>query len=261
MMPCAAESKAGGHEGVRGGVAGRASRREPVTDFCYNFLMSPTILHTSTFARDAANLIIHEASEAIALRGTFFLGLCGGKTPESVYKELAKRGGELDWSKIIVTFGDERCVGPEHPDSNFKMTKEVLFDHVPIPLQNILRIHGEDTPDSAAAAYEKTVTGLTHDLLLLGMGDDGHTASLFPGTEALAVTDRLVVANFVPKFNTHRVTFTYLLINDSRKICFLVNDQKKTAVLKEVLKGNPTYPASRVAAKEEVTWLLGFPEK
>jgi 6-phosphogluconolactonase len=147
------------------------------------------------------------------------------------------------------------------------MAKRSLFDRIEIPPENIYRIRGEDPPESAAASYEKKlrlladaahVKVLSHDLLLLGVGEDGHTASLFPGTAALSERNRLVVPNFVPKQNSWRITFTYPLINDSRHICFLVNHKKKQSMIDKILKGDRSYPASHVTASESVAWLLGF---
>jgi 6-phosphogluconolactonase len=227
--------------------------------------MKPTILKTKSFAKDAADLIIKNAVEAIATRGSFILGLCGGKTPEPVYAEIARQGQFLNWSNIFITFGDERCVGPEHIESNFRMAKESFLKNVPIPSENIFRIQGELPPNTAAMEYEKRLlelqnvhhTEMLHDLLLLGVGDDGHTASLFPGSAALTENERLVVANYVEKFDSNRITFTYKLINNSRNICFLVNDSRKDKIVSEILNGNPAYPAAGVSAKESLTWVMG----
>jgi 6-phosphogluconolactonase len=227
--------------------------------------MKPTILKTKSFVQDATDLIVKAANEAIARKGRFTFGLCGGKTPESIYAELAKRADSLNWSKVIITFGDERCVGPDHADSNFRMASESLLKKVPIPLENILRIEGELPPNEAAAKYEKRLLTLfndqqsevAHDLLLLGIGDDGHTASLFPGTVALTEDVHLVTANFVRQFNTYRITFTYRLINRSRAVCFLVNDHRKDAVVDEIIRGNQTYPAAKVRPVDELMFVLG----
>jgi len=229
--------------------------------------MKLNVLHSKSFVQDATELIIDKANESLKARGKFILGLCGGKTPEPVYAELAKKKALLHWDNIFITFGDERCVNPDHEESNFRMTKKVLFDQIELPPQNVYRIHGEEAPDKAAIDYEKEIMHLNdqnsdnimrHDLLLLGMGDDGHTASLFPETSALSDLSHLVVSNFVPKFGSYRITFTYKLINASRHICFLVNDARKETVLNEILKGNHAYPATNVTATESLTWLLGF---
>jgi 6-phosphogluconolactonase len=229
--------------------------------------MNPNIIRTKTFIKDAVDFIEQKGLQAIADHGQFVLGLCGGKTPEPIYLELARRNA-LKWNAVVITFGDERCVPPDHKDSNFKMAKESLFDRVGILPENIHRIKGEYAPEEAAKKYEDELsriqqdsksenTIIVHDLLLLGIGDDGHTASLFPGSKALLEHDRLVVANYVEKFDSYRITFTYKILNNSRNICFLVNDQSKDHVVNEILKSNPLYPASGVKAKESVTWIIG----
>ncbi len=226
--------------------------------------MKPEIIHSTDFLNDTVALITREAQAAIAARGQFRIALSGGNTPRPVYQTLAK--GDHDWKNWIVTFGDERCVPPDSDQSNYRMARESLFDHASIPAENILRIKGEADPAEAAADYEKQLRAQTrsdesiyrHDLLLLGMGDDGHTASLFPGTEALKVTDRWVVSNFVPKFNTHRVTMTYPLLDASRHVCFLVNSKGKDGILEEVFSGKSSYPSAAVSpAAGKLTWLLG----
>ena len=225
--------------------------------------MTPEIIHSSSFVPDAVALIEREADIAIFERGEFHIGLSGGNTPRPVFQELAKRRDA--WHEWIFTFGDERCVPPESDQSNYRMAKEALFDNAPIPPENILRIRGEADPILAAQEYEDELRRRAgghgpyrHDLLLLGMGEDGHTASLFPGTEALK-TDRWVVANFVPKFNTHRITLTYPIINAARHVCFLVNSKGKDAILAEVFSGNSAYPCAAVRPTEgNLTWILGI---
>lgn len=225
--------------------------------------MTPEIIHSTDFVKDAVALIEREADIAIFERGEFHLALSGGNTPRPVYEALAKHRDA--WNKWIFTFGDERCVPPDSDQSNYRMAKEALFDHVPIPTENILRVRGEADPTVAAQEYEDALKARTkgsglyrHDLLLLGMGDDGHTASLFPGTEALGITDRWVVANFVPKFNTHRITFTYPLLNAARHVCFLVNSKGKDGILEEVFSGKSNYPCAAVRPTQgNLTWMLG----
>lgn len=222
--------------------------------------MTPSIIHTQDFVAEAVEFIRHRAEAALAERGVFRMALSGGNTPRPVYRGLA--GIATDWAKWEVTFGDERCVPPESDQSNFRMAKESLFDHAPIPAGNILRMRGEDEPTVAAADYERVLRakdpGYRHDLILLGMGDDGHTASLFPGTEALTESGRWVVANFVPKFSAHRLTFTYPLLNAARDVCFLVNSAGKEQVLEEIFSGGSAYPSAAVQPSAGgVTWLLG----
>lgn len=222
--------------------------------------MNPEIIHSKNFVADAMALIEREAAEALAARGVFRIALSGGNTPRPVYHAMAASGA--DWTRWEITFGDERCVPPESDQSNYRMAKEALFDFAGIPAENILRMHGEDEPAAAAAAYERDLLArdaqYRHDLILLGMGDDGHTASLFPGTEALGVTDRLVVANYVPKFSTHRLTFTYPLLSAARHVCFLVNSVGKEGVLEEVFLGEGHHPSGAVKPTNgSVTWMLG----
>lgn len=226
----------------------------------FDVVMKPEIFHTSSFVSDAVALIVGEAEKAIAARGVFRIALSGGNTPRPVYEVLAKR--DLPWSRWEITFGDERCVPPDDAQSNFRMAKNAWFEPAKIPAANILRMEGELEPAAAAEKYESALLEKSspygHDLILLGMGDDGHTASLFPGTNALDVQDRLVVANYVPKFSAHRLTFTYPLLNVARHVCFLVSSIGKEAVLQEVLAGNQNYPSARVAPVDgHITWLLG----
>jgi 6-phosphogluconolactonase len=222
--------------------------------------MPPEILHTRSFVPDSVALIIGEAGKSIAARGVFRIALSGGNTPRPVYEALALL--DLTWDKWEITFGDERCVPPDSDQSNFRMARQAWFDPARVPATSILRMEGESDPAAAAKKYEKDLLSRSspyvHDLILLGMGDDGHTASLFPVTEALGIGDRLVVANYVPKFATHRLTFTYPLLNAARHVCFLVSSPGKEAVLQEVLSGNSDYPSAGVLPTNgRVTWMLG----
>jgi len=229
--------------------------------------MSREIIRTQNFVADAANFILDLARKALAERNEFRIALSGGNTPRPVYAELARIGRELPWEKILITFGDERCVPPDNEQSNYRMAREALFIPANVPEKSIMRMRGEIDPSAAAQEYQDGVDLLAtkrgeqiyrHDLILLGLGDDGHTASLFPGTAALEETTRLVVANFVPKLNASRLTFTLPLINQARQICFLVNAAKQVDLIESVLKGDPKYPASRVNPMAgELTWILG----
>lgn len=205
-------------------------------------------------------MITREAEAAVAARGIFRVALSGGNTPRPVYEALAASGA--DFTKWEFTFGDERCVPPNSDQSNFKMANDALFARASVPPENILRMQGECDPAGAAAAYERDLLARSspyrHDLILLGMGDDGHTASLFPGTAALDVVDRLVVANYVPKFSTWRLTFTYPLLDAARHVCFLVSSAGKESILQEVFSGTSGLPSAKVAPSGgRVTWLLG----
>ncbi len=224
--------------------------------------MDPQIVHTADFVEEAVGLIVAAAREAIAERGQFRLSLSGGNTPKPVYQALAART-DVDWSKVLITFGDERCVPPDNAQSNYRMAREALLDHVPVPSGQILRLKGEMPPGEAAREYEQALASFgepvfQHDLILLGMGDDGHTASLFPGTAALQETRRMVVENYVPKFLVYRLTFTYPLLNAARQVAFLVNSSGKEHVLSRVFDGSGDFPSTRVQPTSgRLTWLLG----
>ena len=227
--------------------------------------MNAKIIRSAHFVDDAAALIADAATDAIAARGIFRLGLCGGNTPRPIFAELVKRA--LPWEKVQVTFGDERCVPPDDGQSNFKMAKESLFDTAKIPAGNIFRIRGEIDPQTAALEYEQRLAHVAarfgepryaHDLLLLGLGEDGHTASLFPGSPALAEKERNVIPAIGPKPPPQRITMTFPLINAARHICFLVNDPAKEGVINEIIGGSSTLPAAQVRPNDGgVTWLLG----
>ncbi len=229
--------------------------------------MKERVINTNCFVEDAVNIITDAARLALAERRLFRLSLCGGGTPRPVYAALAQATPSLDWSHIQITFGDERTVPPDHSDSNFRMAKEALFDHIEIPAGNIFRMKGELPPAEAAELYQRELRQVAsrfgeeryvHDLLLLGVGDDGHTASLFPGTAALSEEQHDVVANVVPQLDTTRLTFTYPLINAARHVCFLVNSAAKLPLIGEIRGGASDYPSARVRpAGGELTWLLG----
>jgi 6-phosphogluconolactonase len=225
--------------------------------------MKPEIIRTRAFAEAVATFIANTAETAIEEHGFFRIALSGGKTPRSIYQALALK--ECRWRKWIVTFGDERCVAPEDPKSNFRMASEAFL--LLTSPGEVFRIQGEIHPEDAAVHYETTLRSLAdrfnhpryrHDLILLGLGGDGHTASLFPGTAALREKERSVVSNFVPKFNAHRITFTYPLINAARCIVFLVNDSEKEAVFNQVLQGGYDLPAEGVRPENgELIWFVG----
>jgi 6-phosphogluconolactonase len=227
--------------------------------------MNSRVLRTHEFVRDAVALIVETGREALARSGMFRLGLAGGGTPRAVYKALAENADALPWEAVQITFGDERCVPPDHADSNFHMASEALLSRVPIPAGNVFLIQGNIAPDEAAAQCEARLAAVAkrmgedvyrHDLLLLGLGEDGHTASLFPGSPALAETQRLLVATIGPKPPPQRVTFTYPLINASRRVAFLLNDPKKEPVLEAALRGE--FPSGGVRPTAgEVVWVVG----
>ena len=216
----------------------------------------------SLVCRAAVDEIVRLAASAIDQRGRFVMALAGGSTPRNVYSLLAedhKAGLHLlSWDKVHVFFGDERPVPPDHPESNFRMAHETLLAHVPIPAGNIHRVEAERDPADAAAAYAAVIQTVfavrpgewpAFDLILLGMGPDGHTASLFPGSPALQERTLPVCANWVEKLKCHRITFTFPLINAAGEILFVAGGTDKAAMLRNILRGDPsgqTYPAQRV---------------
>lgn len=225
------------------------------------------IIRSASFAADAADFIIEHAHKALGERNEFRIALSGGNTPRSVYAQLATVAQDLPWELFLITFGDERCVPPDDPQSNFKMARETLFMPAAVPEKSIMRMRGEIDPRIAAQEYEDRLDVLAtergesvyrHDLILLGLGEDGHTASLFPGTAGVEETTRRVIANFVPKFNSWRLTFTFPLISQARHICFLVDATKHKELIERVIAGDPTFPASRVnPSAGGLTWILG----
>ncbi|HEV7404597.1 MAG TPA: 6-phosphogluconolactonase [Chthoniobacteraceae bacterium] len=218
-------------------------------------------LPLAEFATRSAALIEEEIRAAIAARGACRLALAGGETPRAIYAALPV---DLPWEKVWITFGDERCVPPDDKDSNYKMARESLLDRV--PTAHVLRIRGEIPQEPAAAEYEQLLaveaarTGearFVHDLILLGMGEDGHTASLFPGMETLKETVRSVLPAHGPKPPPQRVTMTLPLLNAARKVFFLAKGAGKAEMLRRVLSGDPSLPSALVhPAQGEVAWLL-----
>jgi 6-phosphogluconolactonase len=216
-------------------------------------------------AEAAARGFAAKAEEAIEERGRFAVVLAGGSTPESTYQILARDYSDrIDWSKVYVFFGDERAVPPHHENSNLKMASELLLDHVPVG--NVHRIRGELSPEAAAEAYEEELRTFFQtedvprfDLVLLGIGADGHTASLFPETSAIEVHDRWVVANPVLKLDTTRITLTIPVINAARADIFLVAGEDKAEALREILESDAdprAYPAKLVQPPGGPKWMV-----
>jgi 6-phosphogluconolactonase len=228
---------------------------------------APTVIRTKNFVADAAAFILEQARKTTAERKEFRIALSGGHTPAPVYARIATEAHDFPWDRVRFTFGDERCVSPDDPQSNFRMARENLFVPAAVPEKSIMRMRGEINPQIAAQEYEDQLNAIAiesgeriyqHNLILLGLGDDGHTASLFPGTAALEETRRLVVANFVPKLNAWRLTFTFPLINHARHILFLVGASKTPQLIERVLAGDQQFPAARVyPSAGEVTWMIG----
>ncbi len=219
----------------------------------------------------AAEEFIRAASEAVEKRGRFAVALAGGSTPKSLYALLAANASSsLPWSQMFFFFGDERHVPPDHPDSNYRMANESLFSKAPIPQGNVFRMPTENPDaDAVAAAYEQTLRNFfsakpgefpSFDLILLGMGPDGHTASLFPETAALEERSRLVVANWVEKLKTSRITLTLPVLNAARCVAFLVSGADKAPALHQVLEGDgpgEKYPSKLVQPERgKLIWFV-----
>ena len=218
--------------------------------------------------RAAADEFIAAAKQAVAGSGRFCVALSGGNTPRGVYSLLATERDSLPWDKMFVFFGDERCVPPDHPDSNYRMANESLLSRVPIPQENVFRVEAELAPEVAAQKYDDKLRGFFRlaagafprfDLIFLGMGEDGHTASLFPGSAALNEDSRIVVANWVEKFKSYRITFTFPVLNNAQEVCFLVAGGEKAPVIRDIFQsGNAAkYPAGRVRPESgRLVWMV-----
>jgi 6-phosphogluconolactonase len=215
----------------------------------------------------AASEFANQAAQAVNTRGRFTVALSGGSTPKALYSLLATKSG-IPWEKICFFWGDERHVPPDNQESNYRMAHEALLSKVAVRPENIFRVHAEERDAaSAAAEYEKTLKEFFQlapgkfprfDLVLLGVGTDGHAASLFPGTTALNETRQLVVANWVAKFNTDRITFTYPVLNSAACILFLASGPDKAAILHEVLR-NPAadLPSQKIIPTNgRLIWLV-----
>ncbi len=225
----------------------------------------------------AAEEFIRVGRAAIGAQGRFAVALSGGSTPRALYSLLAANYANFAWNRVFLFFGDERHVPPIDPESNYRMVNEALLTKIAIPAENVFRVPAEN-PDAAAAAsdYEAELRGFfglrselrpgdrpaefpRFDLILLGMGPDGHTASLFPDSPALDEKARLVVANRVAKFNTYRITFTFPVLNGAAEVVFLASGADKADMLHQVLevKNTPPLPSQRVQpADGKLLWLL-----
>lgn len=206
-----------------------------------------------------AGLFARLSRDAISRTGRFSVALSGGSTPRGLYGQLAAEPhrSQIAWEKIHFFWSDERCVPPDNPDSNYGMAWEALLSHVPLPASCIHRPTAEDPdPVRAADAYEREIRAFFEigpqefprfDLVLLGMGEDGHTASLFPDSPALQESRRIFVANHVAKLNANRLTLTFPAINSAAQIAVLISGKKKAALLREVLQGPIRYPIQQVS--------------
>ncbi|MCA9127634.1 MAG: 6-phosphogluconolactonase [Planctomycetales bacterium] len=201
----------------------------------------------------------------------FIISLAGGTTPKRLYELLASLPpGEIDWQRIILLWGDERCVATDDKQSNFRMVKESLLDHVDIPAENVLSVpHPEQSPQSVADAYEEFLRERLHQskprgfprvhCALLGLGNDVHTASLFPGTSAIAEKTRIVVANHVPQLDSWRITLTAPMLNAARNVAFLISGQSKRnaiASMWHAAKDTQRFPAQLIRPRNGQLWYL-----
>jgi 6-phosphogluconolactonase len=243
-------------------------------------MSSPVQIRTLTTPQElfaaAAEEVVSAATDAVAQRGRFTIALSGGSTPKGLFNLLATNARNLlPWDRMFFFWGDERHVPPTDPDSNYRMAEETMLSKVPVPAGNVFRMAAEN-PDAAAAAedYEKTLRKFfaleprqsdteqfpRFDLILLGMGPDGHTASLFPGTAGLQEKSRWVIANWVEKMKTSRLTFTLPVLNAARCVAFLVSGTDKATVLRTVLEEDvpaEQYPAKLVRPTDgKLIWLL-----
>jgi 6-phosphogluconolactonase len=225
-------------------------------------------MNTRVFADPAA--VARAAAEHWVSVKPKTVALSGGSTPRALYELLADPAKpfreQIAWGETHFFFTDERHVPPDHPESNFRMVNEAMFSRVPLPAQNIHRIPGENpVADSAATAYESDLRRLffgeaipAFDLILLGLGEDGHTASLFPHSPALEEKDRLVVAPYVEKLNAYRITLTLPVLNNGRCVIFLVTGASKAEVLREVIytdRNTNLYPAQAISPTNgAVSW-------
>jgi 6-phosphogluconolactonase len=222
----------------------------------------------------AADEFARIAVEAVAARETCAVALAGGSTPRQLYQTLAHADAvraRVPWDRIEFFWGDERHVPPDHPDSNFRMANEALFASAPVAPAQIHRIHAE-AADAATAASDYEAEILTtlrsksgipsFDLVLLGLGTDGHTASLFPGTPALVERHRICVANWVGALGVHRITITLPLINAARAVMFVVSGVDKASIVRDVLQpdaSRPALPAQLVRPRGDLLWMLDDP--
>jgi 6-phosphogluconolactonase len=208
------------------------------------------------------------ARSAISGAGRFTVALSGGSTPKALYSELAgQKFASLPWNKIFFFWGDERHVGPDSPDSNYRMVNQALLSKVPVPAENIFRVRAEGKDAGAVAQeYEKIVRNFfplkpgqfpRFDLVLLGLGPDGHTASLFPGSPGLEERQRIFIANRVEKMDSDRLTFTYPVLNAAACDMFLVSGPGKKEKVRQILEERLDFPASRVNPEDgDLLWFL-----
>jgi 6-phosphogluconolactonase len=208
------------------------------------------LTNIDAIAKRAAQDFLQSATQAVSEKGSFTVALSGGSTPKALYSLLAGDSAlrsQLPWDKMYVYFGDERSVGPDHADSNFRMASETMLSKVPLKPEQVFRIKGEyKETEKAAQEYEQVLRTSfkiaggqfpRFDLVFLGIGNEGHTASLFPGTKALHETKRLVARNWVGKLYTNRITLTAPAINNAARVIFMITGADKALALKGILEG------------------------
>jgi len=220
-------------------------------------------------AEEAARTIVALAQQAVSTKNNFTIALAGGSTPKRLYELLANPArefrNEMPWGQTLFFWTDERHVGPDHQDSNYRMTHEAMLEHVEVPSSHIHRYFSEMADAEVVAlnyarqlecSFDGSLPGF--DLILLGLGPDGHTASLFPGTDAILESMRLVVAPWVEKFKSFRLTMTLPVLNNAAHVMFLVSGEDKAGILSEVLHDGPlVFPAQLIAPTSgELTWIV-----
>jgi 6-phosphogluconolactonase len=225
---------------------------------------------SGALSQAALEIFIAAAGHAVDERGRFLVALSGGGTPSGLYRLLAGEPyrSEINWDKTFVFWGDERCVPPDDPGSNYHQAHEILLKQVPLPEENILRVKSELQPEQASDAYAQTLKGFADpgldwprfDLVLLGMGDDGHTASLFPGSQVEATSPTLAVTGHYQGRPAQRVTLTPLVFNSARRVLFLVTGEDKAITLSQVLSDSyepVQFPAQRIRPTDgQLIWLM-----
>jgi 6-phosphogluconolactonase len=216
----------------------------------------------------AAQEFAGRARQAVEKNRRFLVALSGGSTPKALYQELAQpKFASLPWDKVFFFWGDERHVPPDSADSNYRMVDDALLSKVPAPPGNIFRVRAEQSDANIVAQeYEQIVRDFFHlkpaefprfDLVLLGLGPDGHTASLFPDSGGLTETNRIVIANWVEKLRTHRISFTFPVLNAAACDMFLVSGEGKREKVRQILTEHQDFPARRVDPRDgDLLWFL-----
>lgn len=218
-----------------------------------------TVEDERALAERGAERFVTIVNDAVTQRGRAIVSLTGGSTPKKMYEALARNPGGVPWKQVHLFWGDERAVPPDHKDSNYGMARDAFIAQVPIPPEQVHRMRGELAPDEAASQYERELMG-TFDLMLLGLGEDAHIASIFPGSPILEERTRKVAAPWAPHLNAYRITLTPRTLLDARRIVMLVSGEKKANAVKAAIEVPPDlrrWPAQLVRdAGERVEWLI-----